>query len=879
MNRKCWCGNQSLIEFSPDYFLCPDCGTLVSQKRLDAQENLIHEDAYNFYGENYFTSHQSVDFNYPDIFYRTRSDLSERCLYWLKTFLKYQLPPADVLELGCANGSFIALLKQVGYGVAGLEISDWVVDYVRKTFDIQILKGPLEHQTFSNQSLDSIIMMDVLEHLPDPLGTLLIGKPLLRTHGILLIQTPCFPEEKTYSELVKEKHPFLKMLQPDEHLFLFSQRSIRILLGKIGISCVQFEQPLFVYDMFFVAGACQPQIHAEAEINSVLQKNGATRMVQALLDLWVKNQELYQKLLESEEDRKNRLEVIQQLNNQLNKTNLFKNMMMLNFLHSPKKPPAEKKREKKNDKGFQIAIDLTPVLPGGDNGGAKVFVLELIQALAVLRPHHQFILLTSPSSHEELAFLETHNIKRYRIQSSDAQPPLVNWACRAAKRLMKHKKICRMLPISWAIHLFYNRMPSLLKKLSVDLLFCPFTAPFFHTVKIPVVSIVYDLQYCHYPEFFSEEEGMQREINFKKACQVADRLICISEYTRVDILNHSDLLPEMVKTILIRLSDRLPSISSLKRQSILEFFHLEANNFLFYPANFWAHKNHDMLLVAFAMYRLRYPDSRLKLVCTGAYLNRYINLINAVKKMNLESWVIFPGYISNEQFSALLASCKALIFPSLYEGFGMPLLEAMQKGRPVLCSRVTSLPEVGGDAALYFDPRKPETIVTQIRTLEENRALVAELIEKGKARAKQFSDVKLMAEEYGQIFDEVLSQTQCPRDTIKGIYEDHWIGRQLRITFSQVNESHIITLKLAAPDFIPMSKINIQVVLVPSKQKEKYTIKRGEELILTFSAPKNINRVDIFFTPVFQPVLWGIAQDQRELSCQMKKYSCELQTK
>ena len=124
--------------------------------------------------------------------------------------------------------------------------------------------------------------------------------------------------------------------------------------------------------------------------------------------------------------------------------------------------------------------------------------------------------------------------------------------------------------------------------------------------------------------------------------------------------------------------------------------------------------------------------------------------------MGLADRVLFPGFLSADEFAALYASCRALIFPSLYEGFGMPVLEAMNFGKPVLCSNVTSLPEVAGDAALYFDPRKPDDILRAIEKIlwdpEFGKALVAQ----GRRRVEEFNNSERMAEEYLDVFAEVL---------------------------------------------------------------------------------------------------------------------------
>ncbi len=240
---------------------------------------------------------------------------------------------------------------------------------------------------------------------------------------------------------------------------------------------------------------------------------------------------------------------------------------------------------------------------------------------------------------------------------------------------------------------------TVLREIGADLLFCPFTLPFCYDPSVPVVSIIYDLQYHYYPQFFSDEDRCCRERNFRETSRLSNKLICISEYVRKTVLENSNLEPDRAITIPIQLPHRLKKQPVRDVDSIMQRLGLGGNEFLLYPANFWAHKNHRMLITAFAIYRARHPESNLRLVCTGALENEKKALQEAVYRMGQKDWIVLPGFLTEEEFAAIFASCLALVFPSLYEGFGMPVLEAMALEKPVICSNVTSLPEVAGDAA------------------------------------------------------------------------------------------------------------------------------------------------------------------------------------
>lgn len=282
---------------------------------------------------------------------------------------------------------------------------------------------------------------------------------------------------------------------------------------------------------------------------------------------------------------------------------------------------------------MKVVVDLTPILPGGENGGAKPLVLELIRQLGLISKKMDFILLTAHWSHAELAILDASNIRRLCVISGapTAKPSLLKEKFNLLKqKFEKNSHINSLLPPG-------------LQKIKPDLVFCPFTAPFFIFPGVPLVSLVYDLQSLEYPYFFSPEEQTERRLNFQKACKEASYLICISEFTRESVLRLSSiqLSPERVEAIPICLSHDLMQRKIADMPSLLKQYNLVHENFLLYPANFWMHKNHKMLLTAFSMYCHRYPNSTLKLVCTGASGEKQAVLIEAAKQMNIQDRVIF----------------------------------------------------------------------------------------------------------------------------------------------------------------------------------------------------------------------------------------------
>ncbi|MFH1341673.1 MAG: hypothetical protein ABIL01_10775, partial [Pseudomonadota bacterium] len=192
-----------------------------------------------------------------------------------------------------------------------------------------------------------------------------------------------------------------------------------------------------------------------------------------------------------------------------------------------------------------IAVDLTPVLPGGENGGAKVFVLELLRRLAELAPQTQFVLLTQASAHEELASLDRPNVRRLMILGQATPNNERSRAELFLSRLFRH------LPVRWQSiagkvgHTILSaskrsESTNLLRSLNADLLFCPFTAPTYSEPTTPAVSVIYDLQYKAYPEFFTPEEVIERGRTFVAACKRSAMLTAISDFSRREAIEQGD---------------------------------------------------------------------------------------------------------------------------------------------------------------------------------------------------------------------------------------------------------------------------------------------------------------------------------------------------
>ena len=247
----------------------------------------------------------------------------------------------------------------------------------------------------------------------------------------------------------------------------------------------------------------------------------------------------------------------------------------------------------------------------------------------------------------------------------------------------------------------------------IDVLHYPLTVPI---PRAPVATVVtlHDLQHRDLPELFSGPRGIFRRYGYDRAAQSAVAVIVPSEFVRARALERLDLEPERVHVVPHGVEHALFSPGEELREP-----------FLLYPARPWPHKNHARLLEAFALLRAELPD--LRLVLTGGGLESLGALPEGAESL---------GEVRAEELASLYRTAACLVFPSLYEGFGLPPLEAMASGCPVAAANAGAIPEVCGDAAVYFDPHDSRAIANGVR---ETLALADELRVLGITRAGGFT--------------------------------------------------------------------------------------------------------------------------------------------
>ena len=291
----------------------------------------------------------------------------------------------------------------------------------------------------------------------------------------------------------------------------------------------------------------------------------------------------------------------------------------------------------------------------------------------------------------------------------------------------------------------------MLRSHGIELLYCPFTASTYAEPGVACVSVLHDIQHVCYPGFFAPQELENRKKLYKHLCQTATFIISDSDYSKQHFCETYGFPPVRVVNVLLALQDRLKKFTEEETAQEMRTVEI-GDEFIFYPANLWLHKNHKVLLTAFGMYRHAHPESKMHLVLTGFGGEAQTSLLADAECMGLSDSIHMLGYVSEKMLAALFRNCRALVFPSLFEGFGIPVVEAMMSGCPVICSNLTSLPEVMLDGALYCDPKNPDSIVEQLEILDTNPELVREKIARYPELLKRF-DFETSLQSYKDVFE------------------------------------------------------------------------------------------------------------------------------
>jgi glycosyltransferase involved in cell wall biosynthesis len=383
-----------------------------------------------------------------------------------------------------------------------------------------------------------------------------------------------------------------------------------------------------------------------------------------------------------------------------------------------------------------LKVAIFAQLLAGRAGGIETNLLELLHSLpradASVRP-----LVIGPgasstwlSAHVTNGEVLPWDVIRYQVADSAAACRRAPWPKRIGLMLRRARMKRSAAAASGGHHVASGRrLSDALRARGVEVLHFPYQR-YFET-DLPFIFEPWDLQHEHYPENFSAEELRFRDHLYREACQRAGLVVVPTRWGKRDLVAKFGVDERKVAVI-----GRGPgALSAGSAPQALP------SRYIVYPAKFWPHKNHARLFDA--LHQLRAKGCSVPLVCTGEATSAVPEgLRRAVSLQGLQDQVTFLGHLERESLTAVLARAEVLVFPSLFEGFGIPVLEAMSLGVPVACSRLGPLDEIAGGAAQQFDAEDASAIAGSIQALWNDPGLRTKLGILGKRRAADFSWVE-----------------------------------------------------------------------------------------------------------------------------------------
>lgn len=412
-----------------------------------------------------------------------------------------------------------------------------------------------------------------------------------------------------------------------------------------------------------------------------------------------------------------------------------------------------------------LKIAINAQLPfNGSWGGVEQFTIGLISALGRLKSDsEQYVLVVRRGRHESIRpYLGANQtlvkgpetMTSYKELAVNALGPMKEPARKVWRRFRE------LLTRPDRLDLSTLESNGFYESLGVDIVHFPYQS--FVRCQIPSIFHPHDIQHLHYPEFFDAETIEQREFIYRFACDAANAIVTPSQSAKDDLVGQYGVAPDKIFVIRYASPTELyVQNAGQTRNGIERRLRLPAR-FALYPAQTWPHKNHLRLLDAIHYLRMK-EKLRVNVVCTGVKNNFWPKIRARIKELDLDEQVQFTGFISSQDLRTLYKLAQFVIFPSLFEGAGFPIIEAFQEGAPVACSAVTSLPEYAGDAALLFDPKSVESIADAIRRMHLEPELREDLRQKGRLRAQMFS-WNTMAKAYRALYRQIAGLSVSEED-------------------------------------------------------------------------------------------------------------------
>jgi glycosyltransferase involved in cell wall biosynthesis len=311
-----------------------------------------------------------------------------------------------------------------------------------------------------------------------------------------------------------------------------------------------------------------------------------------------------------------------------------------------------------------------------------------------------------------------------------------------------YKIITKCLPHLWTQTVFARE----LWKNRPDVLWMPMhNIPIIRRKGMKTVVTIHDLAFKYFPETFTKKDLLKINLLTKLAVNYADKIITISESSKKDILKfYPNVKEKNIKVIYHGFdSEVYEKEKDIKKEEEIKNNYGISGPYLIYIGAIQPRKNLDLLVKAFGEVKKDILDLKLVLVGEKAWLSDAV--FGKIENSPHKNDIICPGKINFQDLGHLLRGAKAFVFPSLYEGFGIPILEAFASKVPVICSKNSSLPEVGGEAAIYFDGNNAGELAEKIKKILADDNLRNAHIAKGLLQIKKFSWEKCARETLGYL--------------------------------------------------------------------------------------------------------------------------------
>ena len=365
-----------------------------------------------------------------------------------------------------------------------------------------------------------------------------------------------------------------------------------------------------------------------------------------------------------------------------------------------------------SNRPLRIGIDAHAI--GARQGGNETYIRRLIEALTRIDRENRYTI-----------YLASREVAAEWRERFAAEAP--NFGV----RLLPPPTPIVRAPVALALEL--RRQP-------VDLLHVQYTAPPF--CPVPVVATIHDLAFEHYPETFTRRGSWQLRLTVRYTARRAARILTVSEFSRQDLLRTYGLPPEKVFVTWNGVEPAFnPIADGGERERIARRYGLR-EGYLLALGSLQPRKNLARLIRGYAALRRARPDLDPQLVIAGRELWLTGRIFSEIdRELSGEPWrrdIVFTGYVPEADLPALYRGARMLVYPSIFEGFGLPPVEAMACGTPVVVSQAGSLPEVCGEAARYVDPLRVESITAAMLELLDDGNLRHRLIEQGQKQARRF---------------------------------------------------------------------------------------------------------------------------------------------